>query len=353
MSGMLRAATLIVALVLPSGADELSDLTARLRDPRTTHAERVEIETRLLALGESGAKAVQRQIELSFDELDARSRKLEKRYRADFEKEARRAVDARLAKRAWEEVADLRVQVAKLRRDPLLSKEAIRKDGDPAVRRLVELLEVTPEQVHERSEALARSRAEIGDLATELEDLFARWERCNEALSERRKSSALAEPGERWEALVDGEEWSCVLATPMSKSDRETLERNRELARELAEPEEAAGVLALNRLRIRLGLAAILIDVKLCDASRDHSNDMRTLGFFAHESPVSGKRTPGDRAARFGTSAGAENIAMGHRTGAGAIEGWWYSPGHHKNMLGSHSRIGLGRSESYWTQMFG
>jgi uncharacterized protein YkwD len=75
--------------------------------------------------------------------------------------------------------------------------------------------------------------------------------------------------------------------------------------------------------------------------------------FFDHTSPVPGKRTPSDRAARFGTSGGAENIASGHDTGASAIRGWWYSPGHHRNMLGDHARTGLGRSGSLWTQMFG
>ena len=74
---------------------------------------------------------------------------------------------------------------------------------------------------------------------------------------------------------------------------------------------------------------------------------------FAHESPVEGKRTPWDRAARFGTSASGENIAGGQTTGAGANLGWWYSPGHHKNMLGGFGRVGLGRSGELWTQMFG
>jgi uncharacterized protein YkwD len=80
---------------------------------------------------------------------------------------------------------------------------------------------------------------------------------------------------------------------------------------------------------------------------------MQRLGFFAHESPVEGKRTPGDRAAKAGTSGGAENIARGQRTAKSANQAWWYSPGHHKNMLGGHARIGLGRKDDFWTQMFG
>jgi uncharacterized protein YkwD len=34
--------------------------------------------------------------------------------------------------------------------------------------------------------------------------------------------------------------------------------------------------------------------------------------------------------------------------------GWFYSPGHHKNMFSpGQRRIGLGQYGSHWTQMFG
>jgi uncharacterized protein YkwD len=32
---------------------------------------------------------------------------------------------------------------------------------------------------------------------------------------------------------------------------------------------------------------------------------------------------------------------------------WWHSPGHLKNMMGSHGRVGLGNFQKTWTQMFG
>ena len=46
------------------------------------------------------------------------------------------------------------------------------------------------------------------------------------------------------------------------------------------------------------------------------------------------------------------------RVFAGAVEGaanqlWWHSPGHRKNVLGNHTRVGLGRSGKYWTELFG
>ena len=139
---------------------------------------------------------------------------------------------------------------------------------------------------------------------------------------------------------------------PMSASDQKGLERNAAAIGELPR-EEYLGTLKLNQIRYLLGLNLLRIDPKLADASRDHSKDMHTLGFFSHTSPVEGKQSFGQRAANFGTSAGAENIAAGQRTGASAIQAWWYSPGHHRNMLGGHRRTGLGQHETMWTQMFG
>ena len=94
--------------------------------------------------------------------------------------------------------------------------------------------------------------------------------------------------------------------------------------------------------------------LELCDAARDHSKDMSEKNFFAHESPVKGKTTPWDRAANFGTTASGENIYAGSTDPHGANTGWFYSPGHHKNMFNpGQKRIGLGQFKSHWTQMFG
>jgi hypothetical protein len=61
------------------------------------------------------------------------------------------------------------------------------------------------------------------------------------------------------------------------------------------------------------------------------------------------------RAARDGYGGScSENIA---RAGSpeGAHQGWYSSSGHHRNMLGRHRVIGLGRSKGggFWTEMFG
>ncbi|NIP94792.1 MAG: CAP domain-containing protein, partial [Akkermansiaceae bacterium] len=95
-------------------------------------------------------------------------------------------------------------------------------------------------------------------------------------------------------------------------------------------------------MRLLVGLPALELDPKLCEASRGHSEDMSKLGFFSHTSPVPGKATPSDRARRAGTSGGAENIYTGSRNPEAANKGWFYSPGHHKNMFNpGYRRIGL------------
>jgi uncharacterized protein YkwD len=102
-----------------------------------------------------------------------------------------------------------------------------------------------------------------------------------------------------------------------------------------------------------VGLNALVLDPKLCTASRDHSQDMKEKNFFAHNSPVPGKESPWQRAKLAGTTASAENIYSGGSNPSGANKGWFFSPGHHKNMFGGHRRIGLGHYGGRWTQMFG
>ena len=109
----------------------------------------------------------------------------------------------------------------------------------------------------------------------------------------------------------------------------------------------------VNQYRILLGKAPLRLNPKLCDAARDHCEDMIKLSFFAHESPVPGKRTPGDRAQRFGASAGGENIYLGSEDPSDAFWAWFNSLGHHKNMVGDYAVFGVGNSKRHWTQMFG
>ena len=362
---MFRSTFLLVAGLMPPGAvtatpsatavsrrDDIGPLLSRLRDPKLSIGEREKLQNQLIALGDDGARALQKQVEEEFARADKRNAAHERHYFDGFVRVADAVVAGRVGKAAQKEVEKLREEINALNRDENLTKDRIHEVGDPRMKRLRELLVVTPDDVAAADVDLAPIRQAVLDDIDELDEQFAVWSKCNAALPEKKRSKALTDPAPRYPHLLAEERWLAAIATPMTKSDKEVLVANRELDAQL-DPEEAAGILDLNLLRVRLGLRALAIDPKLCIAARDHSNDMRTLGFFAHESPVEGKRTPMDRAARAGTSAHSENIAGGQSTGAGANEGWWYSPGHHKNMTGDHARVGLGRSETIWTQMFG
>lgn len=239
-----------------------------------------------------------------------------------------------------------------------LSKDMIHDEIDPVVAELREALLPTVEQltaaVPPVADAIAALRASHQDLKPWF-DLY--WtslgefdlnEDVNRYLKKKPPPDApLA--AERVEAALA--DW-LFQNLPMSARDQHVLLDN-EALRTTTDTEDFAGTYELNRRRYLLGLPLLRIDPKLGAAAHDHSDDMRRLDFFSHTSPVDGKHTFADRAARFGTSASAENIAAGHGTGPSAIDGWWYSPGHHKNMLGGHGRTGLGHSETMWTQMFG
>ena len=155
------------------------------------------------------------------------------------------------------------------------------------------------------------------------------------------------------ESLKSAESKSAASAVDIDRDAKKILEQNERLADEVA-PKEAEGIRDLNQLRILIGLRPCLMDPKLCAASRDHSKDMAELNFYAHESPVPGKKTPGDRARNFKTTSNRENIYKGIETPQEANRGWWHSPGHHINMLAPEvRRVGLGVHGKHWTQMFG
>ncbi len=141
----------------------------------------------------------------------------------------------------------------------------------------------------------------------------------------------------------------------LERNGLRVMENNRKIAEAAMVPEaERRGIEELNQMRLLVGLHALILDPRLCDASRGHSEDMATLNFFSHTSPVQGKQSFGQRAALSGTTSSGENIFMGSASPKSANRGWFRSPGHHRNMFSpGHRRVGLGQYESHWTQMFG
>jgi uncharacterized protein YkwD len=271
-----------------------------------------------------------------------------KSYSAKFYQQATGLAKKKVTSVDAEEVLRLRATVLGLQDRADFSKEVIQQHGDPALKRLEEIFVVDRQEVLDGSESLQADRAALAEMG-------ALWEKCALYLFDQLPDDE-NKPKERpsLETYLAGEEaLACGLAAPMDAMTREILAMNARLASQL-QPEEARAVLALNLTRNLLGLSAVLIDLKLCETARDHSADMQKLKFFAHESPVEGKKTPWDRAKRFGTTASGENIAMGYHDGKAVNMGWFHSPGHHKNMLGKgHKRVGMGQAGAYFTELFG
>ena len=322
----------------PLSADRARELTRILADFATadvTLAEQEKIAARVIEIGGTGPRRL---------ELMAASRVAsgERRYRKAFHDVAAVACRKKVVGGGVDrspEVKEHRNAILSLREDNTTKEQLVSK-GDPALAWLRENLLVTPGEVLESSEALA-------ELRENLLGMDAIRTTCRAAAG-----SQGPKPPDLTPRLDDYEEVAVIMALPMGQGDRRTLLSNLHVSSAL-QREEALGIRDLNRMRAMLGIGVVAIDVKLCAAARDHSHDMNEKNFFSHTSPVAGKASPWERAGRAGTTASAENIASGARTGAGANMQWFHSPGHMRNMLGAHRRMGLGRDGSKWTQMFG
>jgi len=277
---------------------------------------------------------------------------------ASFSKAAARAQKVLVGREGAQRVAALRAEALAVTRGPGLSKDAIKRQIDPRIQQLGELLLPSFADVLRADDDLDLELTYLRVDHAALCKWFTLYASATEGLELHEDAQAHFQklpvpPGPGPESRIDERIAAESFAgLPMSSADRKALAENRAL-RGSAPRQELLGTLELNRLRYLLGLQLVRIDPRLADAARDHSKDMATLGFFSHTSPVKGKERFGQRAANFGTSASAENIAAGQSTGHGAIRAWWYSPGHHKNMLGGHGRTGLGQHDRMWTQMFG
>jgi uncharacterized protein YkwD len=109
------------------------------------------------------------------------------------------------------------------------------------------------------------------------------------------------------------------------------------------DPEAEEKMLELvNQERQKAGLKPLQMDEKLRQVAREHSREMFNLGYFAHQSPVTG--SPFDRMKRANIPFGVagENLAYAPNVQI-AHEGLMNSPGHRANILrGEFSRVGIG-----------
>lgn len=108
--------------------------------------------------------------------------------------------------------------------------------------------------------------------------------------------------------------------------------------------------------RTVMGLGPLRLEEKLSASATGHSEDMRTLNFFDHTSPVEGKRSFVDRARKAGFRGGpaGECIAAGYGNAVAVYTGWFYSDGHRHIMLTRGPNVhGIGLSGTHWTLVTG
>ncbi len=240
-----------------------------------------------------------------------------------------------------ERIEQLHKVLADLRADPQLTEEKLRRLGLPALDQLSVLWRQREVLLQAHYGRLERLRRQIEHWI----DVCKRWQA--DAGPAAQQALPMADYRQRFEQLLER------ASPPQDERTRQVLQKNTQLAPQL-DPRAVAGMQALNAMRIMCGLPALEYDPKLCAVAAGHSKDMNTLGFFSHESPVEGKKSFAERAAKAGTTASGENIYTGSGSPADALRAWFLSPGHHKNMFNSaNTRQGLGRVGRYWTQMFG
>lgn len=351
-----------VAQLSAQGEVEAVDVAGLMRQIRAGQLDDAALDAAaeaVLSTGEGGARSLFHTVRTDLTSRGKALRKDVARFVRDFGRAAPSVLAARLGRDGPKRLEVLREEVLSRSRSGGLTKDEVKSFIDPRITELRQLLTIRPADVFERASKLGETYSELTLDALRAERLFDLQERAELVLLRTETGTREIERYPLAEdprgILVDLERDMarlCWTAVPMGARDARVLADN-EVVQEGVVPEEREGVRILNELRVLVGLPVVAIDPKLCNASRDHSKDMVEHGFFAHVSPVPGKESFGQRAALAGTSASAENIAAGQQTGEGAIRAWWYSPGHHRNMMGGHRRVGLGQHRTHWTQMFG
>ena len=109
----------------------------------------------------------------------------------------------------------------------------------------------------------------------------------------------------------------------------------------------------VNRIRKQNGLEPLTISEDLSVKARVKAQDMKTQGYFSHNSPTYG--TPFQMMKRLGVSyrSAGENIAMGYRSAEAVVNAWMNSPNHRAAILSTrYTTMGIGYADGYWAQWF-
>ena len=300
------------------------------------HKRRTEIIHQMMDLGRPVAQKM-------FDIIDRDIRKKWPLYQGGFTASAQKTGARKNTVHVRNEIATLQLKVQSLRSmGKELTKEKIIQIGDPALKRLHKLKVIEMREIFNSNSKLSKQRESIIALSEQraicIDRLVLR--------EDEAETFGLKE-------ISEYEKLTASLALGPSLGHLQILNLNSKINKTVP-PEEAAAVRDMNQYRILIGLRPCLLDPLLCLASREHSHDMGKKNFFAHDSPIPGKKTPWQRAKLAGTTANSENIFKGNKEGPAANRAWWYSPGHHINMLSPNAkRVGMGIHGKHWTQMFG
>lgn len=144
---------------------------------------------------------------------------------------------------------------------------------------------------------------------------------------------------------------------PINSAETRLIKENKKIIEEnegdkVVSEAEKEMVKLQNEYRIMMGLRALRINDQLSKAGRKHSEFMRSCGLFAHCGIGDGDPASRGRAEGYSGCIG-ENIAAGQSDPYGAFTGWYWSHGHHINMIGAWTTIGGGIAEKHYTTMFG
>jgi uncharacterized YkwD family protein/spore coat assembly protein SafA len=118
---------------------------------------------------------------------------------------------------------------------------------------------------------------------------------------------------------------------------------------------EAEVVTLVNQERAKAGLPALKSDWELARVAKFKSQDMKSNGYFNHNSPTYG--SPFTMMKSFGINyrSAGENIAKGQTSAQAVMNAWMNSSGHRANILNknfTHIGVGYVKDGNYWTQMF-
>jgi uncharacterized protein YkwD len=117
----------------------------------------------------------------------------------------------------------------------------------------------------------------------------------------------------------------------------------------------------INQLRTQQRLPSLTLDSRLCQAARQHAEDMARYNYFSHggRSRFFFGSSPGSRAEACGYywKSIAENLCAGYRTVQDAFQSWVLSAEHYRNLtdpryVDAGLGVARGPTRTYWVALF-